>query len=126
GSVTRDGSVFASATTPNFTFTPNNSGTYVVRLTVIDNLHAAGTTSKTITVASSAASNVVVSAGADVATKEGTAVQFAGTATGGKAPYVYAWDFGDGTKASGTLTPTHTYADSGAYAVKLTVTDAQN
>ncbi|MBN1873581.1 MAG: PKD domain-containing protein [Anaerolineae bacterium] len=33
------------------------------------------------------------------------------------------WDFGDGTTASGTLTPTHAYGDNGTYIVTLTVTD---
>jgi PKD repeat protein len=33
------------------------------------------------------------------------------------------WDFGDGATASGTLTPTHIYADDGAYTVTLVVTD---
>jgi PKD repeat protein len=36
----------------------------------------------------------------------------------------FAWDFGDGTGATGTLTPTHSYADNGDFTVTLTVTDA--
>jgi len=35
----------------------------------------------------------------------------------------WAWDFGDGVKATGT-TASHTYAAAGTYSVKLTVTDA--
>lgn len=35
----------------------------------------------------------------------------------------YAWDFGDGTKAS-TLEANHTYAAAGLYVITLTVTDA--
>ena len=34
----------------------------------------------------------------------------------------FEWDFGDGTTGTG-VSPTHTYADNGNYAVKLTVTD---
>lgn len=33
------------------------------------------------------------------------------------------WDFGDGTIVTGTLTPTHSYADHGIYTVALTITD---
>jgi hypothetical protein len=35
----------------------------------------------------------------------------------------FAWDFGDGGTASGTLAPTHTYGDNGVYAVTLVITD---
>jgi len=35
----------------------------------------------------------------------------------------YAWDFGDGTTATGVMPAAHTYTDTGEYYVKLTVTD---
>ena len=34
------------------------------------------------------------------------------------------WDFGDGTLVTGTLTPTHTYANDGEFVVTLVVTGA--
>ena len=37
--------------------------------------------------------------------------------------YTFSWDFGDGTSAEGTLTPTHTYSEVGEYGVTLTVTE---
>jgi PKD repeat protein len=38
--------------------------------------------------------------------------------------HTITWNFGDGQSASGTLTPTHTYALAGAYTATLTVTDS--
>ena len=67
----------------------------------------------------------VANAGVDKIVNEGSSVSFTGSASGGATPFTYAWDFGDGTTASGSLTPTKTYADNGIYTVRLTVTDAQ-
>jgi PKD repeat protein len=71
----------------------------------------------------SATSPLVANAGPDRVTNEGTAITFAGSATGGAGALSYRWDFGDGTGASGTLSPRHTYADNGAFLATLTVTD---
>ena len=38
----------------------------------------------------------------------------------------YAWDFGDGSTATGATPAPHTYAAAGAYQVSLTVTDTNN
>ena len=43
--------------------------------------------------------------------------------TGGLSPYSYAWDFGDGTTATGQ-TAVHTYTTPGTYTIKVTVTDS--
>jgi len=51
-------------------------------------------------------------------------VQFAATAGGGSAPYVYHWGFGDGT-SSNRQNPAHTFSSAGTYTVTLTVTDAR-
>jgi PKD repeat protein len=55
----------------------------------------------------------------------GVVVVFNGS--GSKSPSgiaAYAWDFGDGTTASGVVAQ-HTYSTAGTYAVRLTVTDAK-
>jgi len=52
-------------------------------------------------------------------------VNFTGSANGGKSPYTYSWDFGDGTTSS-SQNPSHTYSSAGSYSVTLTVTDSNN
>ena len=63
-------------------------------------------------------------AGPDRTTDEGVPVTLSGSLTDSDADtHTILWDFGDGSSASGTLTPTHTYADNGVYTVTLTVRD---
>jgi PKD repeat protein len=92
-------------------------------------LQSAGGTVPTFAIAGldiiPASSLPVANAGTGISVNEGSAVQFSGTATGGNGALSYNWTFGDGTAASGTLTPTHTYAGSGTFTATLTVTDAQ-
>jgi gliding motility-associated-like protein len=49
-------------------------------------------------------------------------VTFNNTTTGAS-PLSYEWYFGDGTSPSSATDPTHTYASTGDYSVKLVVTD---
>ncbi len=50
-----------------------------------------------------------------------TTINFdASASTGGTS---YSWDFGDGSPAGSGVAPSHTYANGGAYCVKLTVTN---
>ena len=66
----------------------------------------------------------VVTAGADQTADEGQTVNFdAGFEDPGADTHQISWDFGDGTTAEGTLSPSHAYADNGSYTVSVTVTD---
>lgn len=67
-----------------------------------------------------------VEAGNDVEAAEGAPVQFQGEFSDPGIPDTHTinWDFGDGTPpVTGSLTPTHVYADDGVYTVTLTVED---
>ena len=64
-----------------------------------------------------------ITAGLNLSGNEGSPITFSGLAVGTN-PLTYQWNFGDGTTASGSLNPTHTYMPYGVYTATLTVTDA--
>jgi len=121
-SVVSDGVVYAGGTGAAFNFTPNDNGTYVVSLTVTDDDGGIGIDSETIVVLNVAPT---VDAGPDRTVDEGTIISFSGSFSdaGPADTHMVTWSFGDGGTASGTLAPTHAYADNGSYTVTLTVTD---
>lgn len=49
-------------------------------------------------------------------------IRFTATVTGGREPYFYEWEFGDGGTSS-AFSPTHDFANDGRYTVLLTVSD---
>ena len=99
-----------------------DNGSYKVTLTVTDNDGGIGISSLIVLVENVAP---VVFAGQNVTASEGNTVNFDGTFIdpGILDTHTILWDFGDGTTASGTLTPIHVYYDNGTYTVTLTVTD---
>jgi len=52
-------------------------------------------------------------------------VSFVSSTTGGKQPYSWSWEFGDG-QTSLQQNPTHQYASPGNYTANVTVTDSSN
>src|SRR5207247_1691323 len=67
-----------------------------------------------------------VEAGPDVFAETGAPVALTGEVEdlNPNETFTIAWDFGDGTTATDTLTPSHVYADAGVYIATLTVTDS--
>jgi PKD repeat protein len=53
----------------------------------------------------------------------GQQITFSSSASGGTAPYVFNWSFGDGSTSTGS-TATHTYATAGSYAIILKASDS--
>src|SRR5207249_4526267 len=53
-------------------------------------------------------------------------VSFTGSASGGKTPYSYSWNFGDGSATSTLQNPSHSYSAAGTYTATLTVTDSSS
>ncbi len=101
--------------------TYGTGGTYTVTLTVTDDRGATGTTTKSVTVAPkpnalpTAAFTTQVN-GLDVAVDGSGSSDIDGSIS------AYAWDFGDGSVATGAQ-KSHTYSAGGTYTVTLSVTD---
>jgi PKD repeat protein len=115
-----DGTTASGTLTPIHTYADN--GIYTVTLTVTDNGGAVGSDTLAVTINNVAP---LVDAGDDLSGFEGDTFDFSGSAIdpGAADTLTIMWDFGDGTGDSGTLIPSHVYADDGIYTVTLTVTD---
>jgi PKD repeat protein len=116
-----DDGAFDDATGPSPSYAGVDDGDYPVHLQTTDGLEAA-TGSTTVTVLNVAPS---VDAGLDRTLNEGDSVELSGSFSdpGVLDTHSIEWDFGDGTTAAGSLTPSHAYASAGVYTLTLTVTD---
>lgn len=113
-----DGSSSAAAA-PNHAYTA--SGSYTVALTVTDN--GGATDRATVPVTVTAPPNVAPTADFNASVSGLTAAfDGRGSRDGDGTIASYAWTYGDGSSATGAA-PSRTYAGTGAYTVKLTVTD---
>ncbi len=98
----------------------SNEGNYTIKLIVIDSLGniANDTTYAVIS------EKLFADAGGPYYGKVNEEIQFNGLASGGKPPYQWQWDFGDGA-TSNEQNPKHAYTKEGKYVAKLTVTDSE-
>ncbi|HUT95464.1 MAG TPA: PKD domain-containing protein [Thermoguttaceae bacterium] len=105
-----------------FDTTDGPTQSQTVTITATDSDRALSTTTFPLTVDNVAPT---VNAGDDQSADEAATVGFSGSFTdpGSGDTHTITWNFGDGQGASGTLTPTHAYADDGVYTVTLTVED---
>jgi PKD repeat protein len=111
----------SSSQNPSHTFA--GPGTFTANLTITD---ANGVS------AAAAPLSVTVSPGPLVASATSSrslgdapvATTLTGSATGGVAPYTYAWNLGDGTSSAASQAA-HSYGSAGTYTATLTVTDSR-
>ena len=114
--------VFDDATGVSTTFLGIDDGTFTIGLEVSDSLLSDSMT--TLVIVENVAP--IVDAGPNQSANEGSTVNFGGNFTdpGVNDTHILEWDFGDGSPpVSGTLNPSHVYAEDGVYTVTLTVTD---
>lgn len=113
----------AAGTGVTVTHTYTDPGTYTARLTVEDEGGRTHSAARSITVRSPAGGPVQAAFTMDPnPVPVGQGVTF--DASGSSGPIVsYSWAFGDGASGTGKVVQ-HTYAEPGAYPVRLTVRDA--
>ena len=119
-----DGGVAASGSNTT-THTYLNNGTFLAVLQVIDGHGIYAFANVTITVGAGNGSSGSLSVSASDSPSSGTAplsVQFYASVTGGTAPYLFSWTFGDGSSSS-LIDPTHVYTLGGVYQAVVQVTD---
>jgi uncharacterized repeat protein (TIGR01451 family) len=115
-----DGFTASGMLTPTHTY--GDDGLFTVTLVITDTLGIVGNTSLQIVVDNVAP---MVNAGTDGAAQTGAPFAFKGSFTdpGWLDTHTILWDFGDGSQASSTLAPNHTFTEAGTYIVTLSVTD---
>jgi PKD repeat protein len=110
----------SSHTAHTIQHTYTEEGTFTVTLTVVDATGAIATDTSTVVVYG--IEELVISIGGSSSVAAGDAAAFTSTVAGGRGPYSYLWNFGDGF-VSDLANPTHIYENAGTYTVSLTVTD---
>ncbi len=117
------GDVSASGTGSSAQHAYTAEGTYTVTLTVTDSASRTAAATATVTVR---APPLELNAGGPYSGESGYAIAFSGSASGGTPPYLFDWDFGDGTLHASGPAASHVYSLSGNYTVTLAVSDSVN
>lgn len=113
-----------SSNSSSATFTFEVPGSYTVSLIAADSAGSSSFRNFSITVAAPVVPPLSeILFGAPSTGEAPLPVEFQSIASGGVAPYSYAWNFGDGSTATGA-TANHTYSTGGTFTANVTVTDA--
>jgi PKD repeat protein len=96
------------------------TGTYLVTLYANDSAGASAMAQVTVTVVAGPSASASAT---PTPVDTGILVSFTGSATGGAPPYVFAWNFGDGSHTTGQDV-THAYSAPGTYTAKVWANDS--
>ncbi len=96
------------------------TGSFTARLTATDTLGVTSSASLPISVTVAPSVNFTSSPATPTT---GQSVTFTATANGGAGPFVFSWNFGDGSPDDNGSLATHTYMSRGIFTVNLTTTD---
>jgi PKD repeat protein len=110
----------STSTSQNPSHAYSAAGSYTATLTVTD-ATAQKATAMVAVVVSPALS--VAATGSPQTIDQGDSVSFTSTPSGGKTPFTYSWNFGDGSVASTAQNPSHVYSTAGMVTATLTLTD---
>jgi PKD repeat protein len=122
--VLKNGKAFATGSGSSVTFTPDDDGSYLATLTVIDTFGTTVRASRVIT-ALDVAPTVQVAASFNGAALSPLAFSASATSPGPvdmAAGFRFVWSFGDGATGTGAA-PTHTYARPGTYTARVNAYD---
>jgi uncharacterized repeat protein (TIGR01451 family) len=110
---------YSNIQNPSHTFTEQNQ--YNVLLEVTDSIgdDAYDTTNAMITY-----DDLIANPGESYSGLVEDSIQFIGSAIGGLSPYIFIWDFGDGSPCIQSQYPRYSYQIEGIYNAKLTVIDS--
>ncbi len=106
---------------PTHVYENKEGGVYTATLTVTDWESNQATDTSEVIVHNIEELFVSINGQSNVAV--GDSIKFTSTVAGGRSPYDYNWNFGDGV-ASNEINPLHIFESSGTYTVSLTVTDS--
>ena len=96
------------------------AGTYTANVSFVDDLGGSATSSVAVVVRALPNVSLDVSPSAP---ESGVPTVFYANVTGGTSPIEYAWNFGDGSRAT-FVAPQHSYSKSGTYSVTVWVNDS--
>ena len=115
----------STGTGSSTTHSYQTAGDYSVVLNVKDSSGQTTSATQTVTVSSTPPTLTASLSFSPSSPQTDQQVIFTASASGGTSPYIFSWNFGDGTTGTGS-TVNHSYSSAGTFTVVLTVNDSSS